>query len=206
MLFFYENIKTFTFLFIGFFVTYIIYIFPYVILSHFLIQTNLFDLSTLLLNIPLYLIVILFFKLKPSFKGFKFVIIQGMGVGLITLSISLLALILKLISNLEAIILGLTSFIIILYLIIFSFLKARSVKIKKLKIFSDKIQNEIKVIFISDVHLGFKFRKYLQKIINKIEVIDFDLLLIGGDLVDSSNFNFEELKILKKLKNLFCNW
>ena len=55
-----------------------------------------------------------------------------------------------------------------------------------------------KFLFISDVHLGTNPISHLQKILNKIKDLQYDFILIGGDLIDSSSFNLSELLILKK--------
>ena len=55
------------------------------------------------------------------------------------------------------------------------------------------------ILFISDIHLGTNNKKHLVKIIKKINKLNFDFLLIGGDLIDSSSFDFKDLNILKEI-------
>ena len=53
-------------------------------------------------------------------------------------------------------------------------------------------------MFIRDVQLGTNSIFHLIKILDKIEFIEYDFILIGGDLIDSSSFNLSELSIFKK--------
>jgi len=55
-------------------------------------------------------------------------------------------------------------------------------------------------VFISDVHLGSNPDSSLRKIVNKINKTNYDFLLIGGDLIDSSAFNLKNLSIFKSIK------
>ena len=43
-------------------------------------------------------------------------------------------------------------------------------------------------------------KKHLEKILLKIKDLEFDFLLIGGDFIDSSSFDLNDLDILKNLK------
>ena len=54
-------------------------------------------------------------------------------------------------------------------------------------------------MFISDTHLGSNSKKHLKKILIKIKNLEFDLLLIGGDFIDSSSFDLDDLDILKNI-------
>ena len=75
--------------------------------------------------------------------------------------------------------LGIISISIVFLVLIFSFYNADLIKIKTIKLQSKKIQNQKKILFISDVHLGTNSIKHLLKIVSKINQLDFDMLLIG---------------------------
>ena len=72
-------------------------------------------------------------------------------------------------------------------------------KIKNIKLHSKKIQNQKKILFISDVHLGTNSIKHLLKIVSKINQLDFDMLLIGGDMIDSNSFKMDNLKYFNRI-------
>ena len=80
---------------------------------------------------------------------------------------------------------------------------------KFITIQSDKVIKPYSFAFISDVHLGSQSITHFVKILDLIKQQEsVDALLIGGDLIDSSSFNVEELSVLKKLEhsNLLCHW
>ena len=77
---------------------------------------------------------------------------------------------------------------------------ARKVILKKITVKSSKINRNYNIIFISDVHLGTNTSKHLSKILNKIQTLEYDFLLIGGDLIDSSSFKLNDLNLLNNIK------
>jgi len=74
------------------------------------------------------------------------------------------------------------------------------INLKSIKIFSSKVDEQIRLVFISDTHLGSNSKKHLEKILLKIKELEFDFLLIGGDFIDSSSFDLDDLDILKNIK------
>lgn len=78
----------------------------------------------------------------------------------------------------------------LLYIVIFflalgllwSLLEAQIVKITKIKFKSNKVNNKIKIVFISDTHYGdYYFKHRLRNIVNKINRLKPDLVILGGD-------------------------
>ena len=94
---------------------------------------------------------------------------------------------------------GIISLILIILIYLFGSYNARTINIKKIDIKSPNLLKNYQVLFISDVHLGSNNTNHLVKIIKKIKKINFDFLLIGGDLIDSSSFNFKDLNILNEI-------
>lgn len=123
-----------------------------------------------------------------------------MGIGFISFWITNFALLINSLDLFESNHVGLVSLGFIIGLTLFSFVNARNIKIKKIQITSNKINQEVKLIFLSDMHLGTNSGKYLENICIKMKELNFEFLLIGGDLIDSSKFKLDNLKILKKLK------
>ncbi len=87
-----------------------------------------------------------------------------------------------------------------IFLIIYSIFKGNVIKKKNLRITSNKIKNNLKFIFLSDFHLGSNSQEYLEKVISILNKIQYDFLLIGGDLIDSSSFKLKYLRKFKLLK------
>ncbi len=72
--------------------------------------------------------------------------------------------------------------------------------IKEVEIHSPYISRNYKFVFLSDIHLDFKFKnKVFSKIVDKIKSQNPDFILIGGDLLDPG-FNID--KDVLKLKSL----
>ena len=90
-------------------------------------------------------------------------------------------------------------FLSIIIITVYSLINGRLINLKSIKILSSKVDDQIRLMFISDTHLGSNSKKHLEKILLKIKDLKFDLLLIGGDFIDSSSFNLDELDILKNL-------
>ena len=85
-------------------------------------------------------------------------------------------------------------------LILFGFWNARKIRIKNLEIVSNHINGSFSFVFISDVHIGSNSPKRLEKIIPLVNQLNPKFLLIGGDLIDSSSFQIDDLLSLKKIK------
>ena len=195
-----NRFRKFFFYFFTFLLTYLIYIYPFDMLNHLILNEKLFKTSAFFLNIFFYLIVIYYLRSHSTFILFRVIVYEGMGIGFISFWIVNLAILTSFIFTIEPINLGISSFIIIVLFSILSLIKGKLIFFKKIKINTSKITQDIKIIFISDIHLGSNSAKHLKKIYSKIINVRFDLLLIGGDLIDSSSFNLQNLTIFKKIK------
>ena len=194
------KLKQLFFYVFSFFVTYLIYVYPYDILNYFIFKEEIFSISSFYLNLFFYSIVIYYLRSHSTFLLFRILVYEGMGIGFISFWIVNLALLTDYIFSTEQKILGISSFLIIILISILGLIYGKLVFLKKIKINTSKIKNSLKLIFISDVHLGSNSIRHLNKIYSKIKNINFDLLLIGGDLIDSSSFDLHNLTIFKKIK------
>jgi hypothetical protein len=125
-----------------------------------------------------------------------------MGIGFISFWIVTTAIIIDGIVNVNSYYLGLLSLFIILILSLISFYYGSKIYLKNINIKSSKIKSDASFVFISDVHMGSNSIKHLKKIILKLKKQNYDFLLIGGDLIDSSSFDISTLKIIKE--NISC--
>lgn len=87
---------------------------------------------------------------------------------------------------------------------LYGFLHARHLTVKKYEIQLGKKKQEKKLVLLSDIHMGsFVNEKQLQKIIEKVNELDADLILMAGDTFDVKAFEGCNLlrleKIFKKL-------
>ena len=59
----------------------------------------------------------------------------------------------------------------------------------------------MRVVFLTDLHFHeFMPKKYYKRAFEKVNKLDADVILFGGDFVHDRNTDFEQLKELKKLK------
>ncbi|MEJ5167215.1 MAG: metallophosphoesterase, partial [Thermoanaerobaculia bacterium] len=88
-------------------------------------------------------------------------------------------------------------FLLPLIIIVTGFIQDRFIKVKRYEIKNERIKKPLKIGFISDLHLGLtKDKKKIEKIVEILEREKIDLLLAGGDLLDSS-YHKDNIKVLK---------
>ena len=191
--------KTF-FNFIFIFIIYLLYVFPYEVFVYLIFKEKNIHFSSILFSIFIYFLMNLYFKFKKNFFIIRILIYEGMGVGFLSFWVALIGIIVHNIFNVDSVFTGMISLIILTFLIIKSLLSGIIIKNKKISFLSNKLKKKLNLIFISDVHLGSNDKGHLKKILSKIDQNKIDMLLIGGDLIDSSNFNIKHLTILKEFK------
>lgn len=92
--------------------------------------------------------------------------------------------------------------ILCLFFIYSRFIETAIIRIKKINIVNQKIKTDLKIVVISDLHLGlYQGKNKLQKIVKKVNNINPDLVMIPGDFISYIKIN-QILQILTPLKNL----
>lgn len=194
------NIKTISFQLFGIIITYLIYVFPYDVFTSLILEKKIIQFTSILLSIAIYIFIVIYFRSRRHYFFLRIFIYEGMGIGFISLCIATLALLIKLITDINNFYIGVICLIILTFLIIKSLIGGISIKQKKIFFFSDKVKKITSIIFISDVHLGSNSKKHLKNILSKINKTNAQMLLIGGDLIDSSTFDIQDLEIFKQIK------
>jgi len=87
---------------------------------------------------------------------------------------------------------------------IFGYINRLNIEVKELNIKLNNIpEKEYRIVFFSDLHISvINNHNFLKSIVNKINLLNPDLILIGGDLVDEKSKKLRELKLADELKNL----
>lgn len=86
------------------------------------------------------------------------------------------------------------------FLIFGSFIEPRRLIINEQKIAISENKTPIKIVFFSDTHLGpYNNSKIVNKITKKIQEIDPDIVLIGGDYISGNERNAHHLRALKSI-------
>ncbi len=195
------NLRRLAYYIILFVFTYLIFIYPFEVLNNLLYKEPVFKISSVFFTSVFYTLIIFFFKTSNKSFWLKPLIYEGMGIGFISFWIVNIGLIIDFFTlNSDSLVIGKFCILSIFIIVFFSLINARFIKLKKIEISSNKIKKRIKLIFISDTHLGSNSKKHLEKIYLKIKDLDFDILLIGGDFIDSSNFDLKDLDILKDIR------
>lgn len=83
----------------------------------------------------------------------------------------------------------------------FGYMKAQTIHIRSINIKSKKIKKDMRIVFFSDAHVGLMVKgNYVEKIAKKINNLNPDLVIAGGDIIDSSvdgiEKNIEPLKTI----------
>ncbi|MDA8710904.1 metallophosphoesterase [Alphaproteobacteria bacterium] len=178
--------------------TYLIFIFPFEIISSWLGRSTPLQ-ETIISTAFVYLVCLYYFRSKSSNKIIKFFVYEGMGIGTISLFIVIFILSISLvfsISETQKIVI----FVIIFFpSLVFGFLNAKRVSIKQLKFSHSKIKNNFSFIFLSDIHIGSNSPEILKRLVFLINQQNPSFVLIGGDLIDSSSFKIQDLDEIKKI-------
>ena len=179
--------------------TYLIYIFPYEIINKYILnETNSFEYSVIN-SIIFTSLIMYYFKSHNTFKPLQIFVYEGLGIGFISLIVVCLGITFNFLTDIKELNIGITCLISILLISIFGLIKGRKLYVKNIQLSSSKIKQEHNFIFISDIHLGTNKINHLLNILKKIKNTKYDFILIGGDLIDSSSFDLENLNILKNI-------
>ncbi len=189
-----------------FVVTYFLFVFPSEVIEYLILDSEIFNFKSLILTFFINLIILVYFKTFYTNKLLKLFVNEGIGIGFISFNITTLSLIFSFLMTSHYSQIGYISIFLIIFITIYSYLNGRKVKLKFIRLNSDLFKTKSKVIFISDLHLGTNSIQHLNKIFNLITKINYDFLLIGGDLIDSSEFKLSDLEIFKNFKKpiFFC--
>ena len=182
-------------------VTYFIYVYPFEILNELIFSEKPNRRSSFYYTIIISVLIIFYFRSYASLKPLRIFIYEGMGIGFISFWIMTFANLINMILNISSYSIGIISLFTIITLTLISFIFGFKINFKNINIKSNKISQSLSFVFFSDVHLGSNNIKHLNKILSKLNNKKFDFLLIGGDLIDSSSFIIENLKIIKKKIN-----
>tara|TARA_B100000963_G_scaffold359256_1_gene386021 strand:+ start:272 stop:1390 length:1119 start_codon:yes stop_codon:yes gene_type:complete len=196
-----KSLRNTGFALISLLVSFFVYVYPIVLIGYLIfdLEPNPFHLAISSLGIA----CIIFVYLRTNLSSFyiRSFIFYGMGLGFIGFCVFNLGLIISTFQKDYKLEIGYLSLLSFLALSLYSFWQGRIIKLKILNFESAKINEPLKFLFFSDVHLGSNPRKHLENICTLIAKLDFDFLLIGGDLFDSSSFNINDLTPLQKIKS-----
>ena len=123
-----------------------------------------------------------------------------MGIGFIGFCVFNLGLLAALAMPESTFEIGLVCLVVSVIACVKGILNGHQIHLKTLHISSPKITQHYNLVFISDIHLGSNPQQHLENICTKIDGLDYDYLLIGGDLYDSSAFEAEDVMPLTAIQ------
>lgn len=152
-----------------------------------------------------YPLTVFFERYKPMFVTRLFYMIASIWIGIAFFSVFVF-LIYKFINIFFTIKPQLGSAIVLSFILIISIIaliNGRKLKINSLDIPIKGLKKEIKIVHLSDLHIGAIHRKkYLEKVIQETNSLNPDVVVITGDLVDSSTVI--KNGILSSINNINC--
>ena len=142
--------------------------------------------------------ILYYLRSKSTFILLRLFVYEGLGIGFFSLiaigAVTIISLITQIPPTFE------WTFALIVIMVTYSTYNAKKIIVKTIKIESKKVISPVSVVFVSDLHCGTNSQTHLQKIINKINQQNPDIILIGGDLIDSSSFKISRLECFKQFK------
>ena len=181
-----------------FFISYLIFIFPFDILLFWLGRPTTL-LESIVGTITVFTLCLYYFRSKSTNKIIKFFVYEGFGIGTVSFFIILPLIVISYFQILTSYELVIIFFSIQIPAIIYGYMNSKKLKIKKLFINTNLIKKSIRFVFISDVHIGSNHPSSLKKLVSIINSLDYNFLVIGGDLIDSSAFKIHDLNEFKKI-------
>ena len=181
-------------------ITFLIYIYPFALASHLLFETAILSSATMVITVTLSIILFVYLRTHMTSAVIGGITHYGMGIGFIGFCIFNAGFLLSKIVPDQTFAIALLSVGLFVILTVMSLIAGRKIQLKRIEFSSPKLSESTNLIFISDVHLGSNPASHLQRICDQIASLDYDGLLIGGDLFDSSAFHHADLTPLKQIK------
>lgn len=189
-------IRTLMFAVITFVLAYLLYVLPFFLGYALFTGSSLFNVAALPLTLVAFALLWLYLATTFTNKLLKSVVYYGMGIGFLALMILPLMLLTKVALGLDGAVIGWLSIIILVGLVVICIFNANALTVKNLNVRSDKVFDARRFAFISDVHIGSNHPNHLRRICARLAELEFEALLIGGDLFDSSDFRVEDIAAL----------
>ncbi len=180
--------------------SFLIYVYPVNVLAHLLVGARIIEPLALIPAAVIALAVLVYFRTHATSPFLSGMIYYGMGIGFIGFFVVNIGLLISLAVPEFVYETGLACLIFWVVACLKSIVNGQRIQLKTIPVTSPKIDQPLNLVFISDVHLGSNSKRHLEKICTTIDGLDYDHLLIGGDLYDSSSFDVDDLSPLKAIQ------
>jgi predicted MPP superfamily phosphohydrolase len=177
--------------------SFLIYVYPLKVLAHLLFEAKIIEPADIIPTAIIALTVFVYFRTHATLPLLSGSLYYGMGIGFIGFFVFNIGLLASLALPEVAFETGLICLAAFVFACVKSIMNGQHIHLKNIHFTSSKVNQHYNLVFFSDVHLGSNSKQHLEKICKKIDKLDYDHLLIGGDLYDSSAFEAEDLNPLK---------
>lgn len=188
--------RTIIFSAIMFVLAYLLYVLPFFLLWALFTGSAVVTPAALLPTLLTFFLLRLYLATSITNKALKGFVCYGMGIGFLGLMILPVMMLAKGVAGLDGAVAGLAAAGLLAGLTAFCILNANSLAVRKITLTSAKLGGVRRFAFISDIHVGSNPPSHLKRICDRLGGLEFDSLLIGGDLFDSSDFRFEDIAAL----------
>lgn len=178
---------------------FLLYVYPLTALNHLITDAPIITPSAVIATTAVTALLFYYFRTHATAAWLGGFAHYGIGIGFIAFSITSIGLLAAIILPAHRPVIGMICLVLVVATSLSAIVQGRRLTLKSLTISSAKLQTDKKLVFISDVHLGSNPKKHLAHICDKIRTLDYDALLIGGDLFDSSAFQSDDLAPLLSL-------
>lgn len=127
----------------------------------------------------------------------RWIWMQALGLGTVLMPLVVGGSLLTLLANPQTI--GLLVLIAWFVLSILAARQATNIKVRQLQFSNEHLPAPIRLVQISDVHVGSRSPAFLQKVVDQVNAHSPDIVVITGDLLDASTVNTDDLSALAKL-------
>ncbi len=93
-----------------------------------------------------------------------------------------------------------------LMVVVFAVIMSHVIAVKRLTIRNPRIDRCYRIAQISDVHIGSRQAGFLRRIVRKLNALNPEIVVVTGDLIDSTTVEIEALDSIRQLNavTLFC--
>ena len=144
-----------------------------------------------------------FLGMQYSFAGprlaVRYLVVHWMGISFVFACVALAWEVLRLLVPIGDARAAPWLFLTALILVMVAMMASHHLQIRQFQIRSDKLVKSLRVVQISDVHIGSRQGRFMTRIVNRINALEPDFVLITGDLIDSSAVEIDALRSLENL-------
>ncbi|MEM7280353.1 MAG: metallophosphoesterase [Pseudomonadota bacterium] len=94
---------------------------------------------------------------------------------------------------------GWTVILVVILALVWGLATAWRPKVVKVELKTNKLSKALRFVQISDVHIGSRSKRFLDRVMGQVAALNPDFLCITGDFIDQSGISVDTLSALRKL-------